>query len=78
LYRPPGELDAWKARDPIDIFGARLGDEGAASQNELTSIRADVEAEISATAERVLAMPKATADDMFRNIYAESSAGGGS
>ena len=78
LYRPPGELDAWKARDPIDIFAARLVEEGATAQDELTGIRADVEAEISASAERVLAMPKATTDDMFRNIYASSSSARGS
>jgi pyruvate dehydrogenase E1 component alpha subunit len=76
LYRPAGELDAWKARDPIDILGAKLVEEGVEA-GQLDEILASVEAEMGATAERVLAMDKASAEDMFRNIYAGSTPGAG-
>ena len=76
LYRPAGELDAWKARDPIDILHAKLVDEGVAS-SELEDIRGSVETELAATAERVLSMDKASPEDMFRNIYAGSGRGAG-
>ncbi len=33
-YRPDGELDAWKGRDPIDILGHRLVDEGVLGPDE--------------------------------------------
>jgi TPP-dependent pyruvate/acetoin dehydrogenase alpha subunit len=72
LYRPPGELDAWRARDPIDILRGRLVEEGHAP-DALDGIHDEVAAGIAATAERVLEMPKATAEDMFRHIYATSS-----
>jgi TPP-dependent pyruvate/acetoin dehydrogenase alpha subunit len=73
LYRPEGELDAWKARDPIDLFKGKLVEEGGVSEKDLDEMRSDVNAAIAATAERVLAMPKATPEDMFRNIIATSS-----
>jgi pyruvate dehydrogenase E1 component alpha subunit len=76
LYRPPGELDAWKARDPIDILHAKLLKEGAVP-GDLDGIRGSVEAEIAATAESVLAMQKASPEDMFSNIYAGSAPSGG-
>jgi pyruvate dehydrogenase E1 component alpha subunit len=72
LYRPPGELDVWKARDPIDILSAKLVEEGV-DRGDLDEIRSSMETEMTATAERVLAMDKASAEDMFRNIYAGSA-----
>jgi TPP-dependent pyruvate/acetoin dehydrogenase alpha subunit len=77
LYRPAGELDAWKARDPIDILRARLAEEGHAAER-LKAMREEIEADITATAERALALPKAAPEDMFRNIYATTARGSGS
>jgi acetoin:2,6-dichlorophenolindophenol oxidoreductase subunit alpha len=73
LYRPEGELDAWKARDPIELFKDKLVDAEEASEGILERLRSDVEAEIAGTVERVLAMPKAGPGDMFRNVFATSS-----
>ena len=70
LYRPPGELDAWKGRDPIDIFGARLVEEGLATTEELNEARTRIETEIAAVAEEALALPKARPEDMFRHVLA--------
>lgn len=80
LYRPPGELDAWKARDPIQIMRAKLIQEEAASPDELEAMVAHAEETIAANAESVLAMAKAGPEDMFRNIFAttEHVAAGGS
>ena len=33
-YRPDGELEAWKARDPIEILGARLAADGILSADD--------------------------------------------
>jgi pyruvate dehydrogenase E1 component alpha subunit len=73
LYRPPGELDAWKARDPIDLMKIKLIQEGAATSDALEAIYADVEIEIDAIADRVLKLPKASQSDMFEYIFATSS-----
>jgi pyruvate dehydrogenase E1 component alpha subunit len=72
LYRPPGELDAWKARDPLDIFKVKLVEEGVVTEGDLDQVRADAQTEMAEVADRVLAMPKTDADDMFRNIFASA------
>jgi TPP-dependent pyruvate/acetoin dehydrogenase alpha subunit len=55
-YRPEGELDEWKARDPITILGAQLEAEGvdAARLDELEQELAD---ELETMRERGLAAP---------------------
>jgi acetoin:2,6-dichlorophenolindophenol oxidoreductase subunit alpha len=77
LYRPPGELEAWKARDPIDLLQAKLVQQGAATKEQLEAMRSEISAEIAAVAERVLATPKAGPSDMFRHIYAVPNRVGG-
>jgi TPP-dependent pyruvate/acetoin dehydrogenase alpha subunit len=77
LYRPAGELEAWKARDPIDIFGVRLVEESLATTGELEGIRAGVETAIADVATEALAMPKAGPEDMFRHVLAPTTQAGG-
>jgi TPP-dependent pyruvate/acetoin dehydrogenase alpha subunit len=38
-YRAEGELERWKARDPIDLLGAKLVAEGVIGPNDATEIR---------------------------------------
>lgn len=45
-YRPDGELEAWRRRDPIELFGARLLEEGATTEADLARIREGVAAVI--------------------------------
>lgn len=70
-YRPAGELDAWKARDPIVLFGARLADEGLSSVDEQASVRAELQAEIDAAADRASAAPYPTLEETERYVYAD-------
>ena len=53
-----GELERWKARDPIDILGARLADERHLSTpTTQAEIRDEIQAEIDAAAERAASRP---------------------
>jgi len=70
-YRPPGELEAWKARDPIDILGRRLAEEGLLSPEEQDEIRAETQAAIDAAAARAAAAPYPTLDEAARYVYAD-------
>jgi acetoin:2,6-dichlorophenolindophenol oxidoreductase subunit alpha len=45
-YRPEGEMERWRERDPIDLARARLGDELGVSEEELDGVVSDVEAEL--------------------------------
>jgi len=45
-HRPEAEREAWKARDPINLFVARLHEEGIVTQEELNRLAAEVEEEL--------------------------------
>ena len=44
-YRPEGELERWKARDPIDLLGAKLVAEGVIGPNDQAEIRDETQAD---------------------------------
>ena len=70
-YRPDGELEAWKARDPILILGARLAAEGLFSDAAQASERERVQADIDAAAERAAAAPFPTLEEARQHVYAD-------
>lgn len=55
-YRPPGELERWRERDPLARTRAALLASGT-SEDELGSLEADVEREINAMREAALRAP---------------------
>ncbi len=69
-YRPAGELEAWKARDPIDLMGARLAEEGILSPDHQVALRAELQAQIDGAAERASAAPYPTLEETRRYVYA--------
>jgi TPP-dependent pyruvate/acetoin dehydrogenase alpha subunit len=56
-YRKPGELDAWKKRDPLLVARKRLAKEYAVDKATLDELDAQVDAELEAIVERALAAP---------------------
>jgi pyruvate dehydrogenase E1 component alpha subunit len=72
-YRPDGELDAWKQRDPIDLFRARLVEGGEATDEQLADVDARVEQRVMAAVEAVLASPPPEIDEMLRHVTAATS-----
>jgi acetoin:2,6-dichlorophenolindophenol oxidoreductase subunit alpha len=69
-YRPPGELDAWLARDPIALFGEKLLAEGLIEKGGLEEITDEVKAAIEQTITVVLASPVPSPADMFQHVNA--------
>jgi TPP-dependent pyruvate/acetoin dehydrogenase alpha subunit len=55
-YRPEGELDTWRERDPLVVARTRLIDEGVAPE-ELDALEAEVTAELDAVESAALAAP---------------------
>jgi len=70
-YRPEGELERWKARDPIELLGAKLAAEGRLSAEDQARMRADMQAEIDAAAERALKAPPPTLEEIGAYVYAD-------
>jgi TPP-dependent pyruvate/acetoin dehydrogenase alpha subunit len=56
-YRKPGELDAWKERDPLKLARATLAERFDATDDDLDAVDAAVEALIEEIVERGLAAP---------------------
>jgi pyruvate dehydrogenase E1 component alpha subunit len=69
-YRPAGELEVWRRRDPIDVFGGRLLAEGAATADDLAAIRSRVAAEIDAATSAAERAPFPTLADAAGLVYA--------
>ena len=56
-YRPPGELDRWKERDPLTVAAGRLRDELGVTGQELDAAGREVEAQLEEVEEAALAAP---------------------
>ena len=56
-YRPEGEMERWKARDPIELARKRLVDDLLVPGEALDQIVADVERQIEQMCERALGAP---------------------
>ena len=72
-YRPDGELDTWKQRDPIDILRARLVERGEATAEQLAELDTRVDQRVAAAVEAVLASPPPGIDEMLRHVTATTS-----
>jgi len=69
-YRPAGELDAWRARDPIEIFGARLVSEGLLSEADRAGIAAETQQQIDDAAGRAGTADYPTLEETRSYVYA--------
>jgi TPP-dependent pyruvate/acetoin dehydrogenase alpha subunit len=56
-YRPEGELDRWRERDPLTVAATRLRDEYERPADEIEAVVRDVEAQLDAIQESALAAP---------------------
>ena len=70
-YRPDGELEAWKARDPIELLGKTLVADGLIGPNDDVEIRSETQAEIDAAAERAATSPFPTLEETRPYVYAD-------
>jgi len=70
-YRPEGELDRWKERDPIAILGARLAADRVLSVEAQEEMTADVQREIDASAKRAAEAPIPDLEETASYVYAE-------
>jgi acetoin:2,6-dichlorophenolindophenol oxidoreductase subunit alpha len=69
-YRPDDEVAAWKARDPITTYRARLEAAGA-TPADLDAIEADVDAKVAAAEGEARAAPEPTADVIETQVWAD-------
>jgi acetoin:2,6-dichlorophenolindophenol oxidoreductase subunit alpha len=56
-YRPEGELDRWKERDPLVVAAARLRDEYGLDEREIAAVRDEVDRSLDEIERAALAAP---------------------
>ncbi len=69
-YRPKGELDAWKERDPLKLYAVRLRQEGIVSETDLELMEKTIRAEIEEAVAFAKASPFPTRDQLDKHLYA--------
>jgi pyruvate dehydrogenase E1 component alpha subunit len=69
-YRPEGELDRWKKRDPILIYRERLKQFGI-GDDVIVKIDAEVKHEVDVATERCKASPPPPLDILTTDVYAD-------
>jgi acetoin:2,6-dichlorophenolindophenol oxidoreductase subunit alpha len=69
-YRPPGELERWRERDPIALIEARLADEEGVSRTQLDAARAAARRAVEEATARALEWPEPEPDARFQGVWA--------
>jgi pyruvate dehydrogenase E1 component alpha subunit len=69
-YRPPGELERWKERDPVKLYRERLLQFGIA-EDAIATIEAGVNKMVDDATERCKAAPAPSADILTTDVYAD-------
>jgi 2-oxoisovalerate dehydrogenase E1 component len=69
MYRPSEERDAEAARDPITTFPKWLVAEGYATEEQITHIKEQVDAEVLAATDDALAQPQPAANTVYFGVY---------
>jgi pyruvate dehydrogenase E1 component subunit alpha len=70
LYRTKEEIEAWRERDPIDLFAAVLGEHGLLADGDLEDLERSVGAEIAAAVAEAEAAPPEPVEDLLKDVYA--------
>jgi acetoin:2,6-dichlorophenolindophenol oxidoreductase subunit alpha len=69
-YRPEGELDRWRERDPIVLLGAELASTGTLSADAQSAMRDEVQGLVDSTADRAKEGPVPTMEEVRSYVYA--------
>ncbi len=67
-YRPSGELEKWKERDPIGLYERALIAAGTADAAKLATVRGDVERDVAAAVAAAKASPMPEAESIFAHV----------
>ncbi len=69
-YRPEGELEKWKERDPIKLYRERLKQFGI-GEDVIVRIETDVKRQVDEATEQCKAAPPPPADILTTDVYAD-------
>lgn len=73
-YKPEDEAEAWRARDPLEVAAARLGERGEADAEALEQVRAEAAERVEAAVERARSLPAPDPSEAYADVYGASEA----
>jgi len=74
LYRPEGEMEQWRNRDPLLVTRNSILAAGTADATQLDAVEAEVRSELGRVVAEVELLPAPGVEAMFNNIYAPQGA----
>ncbi len=69
VYREKEEVEEWRQKDPIEVFGDRLVSEGVVSGEDLAQIQAGVDERVLAAVEFADNSPEPPLESLYDNLY---------
>src|SRR3546814_16338446 len=69
-YRPEGELERWKQKDPVKIYRERLKQSGI-KEDQIEAIEADVRSEVDEATEAGQEAPNTSIDTLINDVYSD-------
>lgn len=69
IYRPAGELDAWLARDPINILAERMIGDGQLTASELGRLKEDAQTRVEQVTQWALGLPYPPVESAYEDIW---------
>lgn len=70
-YRPAGELERWRTRDPIELLGGALAAEGLLSEQQQADLEKEVRHQIDDAAARAAEARFPTTEEMRSYVFAD-------
>lgn len=70
VYRPPEEVEAWKARDPVTIIRDACIERGVLSAEGFDELRAEVQREVDDAVAFAEQSPYPAEEDAYRHVFA--------
>jgi len=71
-YRPEGELERWKRRDPIALFATTLEEHDEIGAPDVADARAAAEAAVAEAVDRAVAWPEPDPAERFDDVWANA------
>ena len=72
VYRPPGEMEEWRARDPVPAFRQRLLEQGLFEEQALKEIEAGVQSQLDEAVAFAKAAPIPQPAEALQGVYADT------
>jgi len=69
-YRPPGEFESWRARDPLKLYAGGLRERGVVTEAEITAMAKAIAVEVDDAVAFAKASPFPTRDQLTAHLYA--------